>query len=435
MNHAPPRPPLRGRSEQMGRVLDVLRRAGRSGQGAVVLVTGEAGIGKTALLGVAAEQAARLGFAVGAGRADESSARVAPLAALFAALRSGRPPLLAAEAFGEPGPVHDRELWLVDRIAPLPALSLDLARAGAVLGQSFAADDVVGLVGGFRDRAVALPGLEPLVRAGILADDGSTISFRHDLLRQAVYADIPPTVRKAMHRAAARHLMSVGGKTRVVDAAAHVLASAAPGDLEAVDVLREAARGAAGMAPVMAADLIREAFALLAPGDGLWAEVGLETVAMLAQARRAHEAMTVADRLLAVTSDASADVVARAEGLLTLPLWSMGLLRELRERAEKGLAAADLPGPGRARLLAQLALASSRDDDLDAARTVGADALAAARQLGDASAEGAALWALGEIERNDGRNEIALGHFERLRDLAGTAYSADEILTLQLLDR
>ena len=56
-------------------------------------------------------------------------------------------------------------------------------------------------------------------------------------------------------------------------------------------------------------------------------------------------------------------------------------------------------------------------------------------RLGDPTAQATALWALGEIERNDGYNEAALEYFQRLRLLTGASYSADEILTLQLLDR
>jgi DNA-binding CsgD family transcriptional regulator len=584
---------LRGRSGQMEHVLDLLRRTARTGRGAVLIVQGEAGIGKTAVLQAAAEQAGRLGFAVGSGRADES-ARIAPMAALFTALRSGRVPVLPEDAFLELAPLYDRELRLVDRLAgaleeraaqtplliivddvhwaddlsvfalrilpgrlggspivwllasrtgargidqaaehDLPVSSLDLgplddaaieelavdrlgaapdqrlrallrgaegnpflavellagliaeqsaapkttsgsavstgrlapddprqplparlltgvrdalaslpepavqlARAGSILGRSFTAQDVAGLLDGPTERSV-LPGLEPLIRAGVLTDDGAALSFRHDLLRQAVYDDIPPTVRKAMHRAAARHLMSIDRSP--VDAAAHVLVSAAPGDLEAVNVLRQAAQVVAAMAPGMAVNLILAAFALVTPDDRLWLNVGRETIAILAQARHAQHAADVADQLLGHA--AAADTVARAdfrvsvESLLTLPMWSMGLLGELRERAEKGLAADGLSAAGRARLAAQVALASSRDEDVPGARSAGQQALAAAQGLGDAAAEATALWALGEIERNDGRNEAALGHFERLRMLAGSTYSVDEIITLQLLDR
>lgn len=567
------REPLRGRSEHLERILGVLRRTKKTGQAGLIVVTGEAGIGKTAVLDAAVEQATRMGFAVGAGRAGES-AGIAPLAALFTALRSRGTPLLTQAAFQDLAPLYDRELWLVDRLAgaleeravgtpmvvvvddvhwaddlsvfalrvlpgrlsgspivwlvasrttargideaaapdlrvasielgtlseaaieelavdrlgqepdqrlrallrgaegnpflavellagliaehgsaakstadstlparlvvgvrdalaSLPVQALSLVKAASVLGRSFTAADAAGLLGG-PVELVVLPGLEPLVRAGILADDGAALSFRHDLLRQAVYEDIPPTTRMSMHRAAARHLMRVGRSP--VDAAAHVLVSATPGDLEAAGILRQAAQVVAAMAPTMAVRLIREAFALLTPNDAMWMEVGQETLAILAQARHAQQAAAVADQLLAHATGVDANV--RIESLLTLPLWSMGLLNELRARAEKSLATGDLSDSGRAQLCAQRALASARDEDVSAARKSAAAALDAARQLGDAAAEATAQWALGEIERNDGHNEVALGHFQRLRELAGSAYSVDEIITLQLLDR
>ncbi|MDT7683426.1 MAG: hypothetical protein QOG57_3736 [Pseudonocardiales bacterium] len=564
--------PLRGRSEQMRRALEVLRRVARSGQGAVVVVSGEAGIGKTALLDAISEQAARMGFAVGVGRAEESS-RIAPMAALLTAVRSGRSPLLSEATFNDLAPLYDRELWLIDRLAaaleeraarsailvvvddvhwadeltvfalrvlparmagspvvwvlatrtttrgitdvaqrdmpvetvvlgplsdgaieqialdqlgddpthqirallsgaagspflavellaglvaerkspaadsdsglpsqliigvrnvlaPLPAEAVNLVRVGSVLGRCFTADDAAALLDGSAERLV-LPNLELLERAGVLDDDGQTLTFRHDLLRQAVYEDVPPTVRKAMHRAAARHLNRAGRTP--IDAAAHLLLSAEPGDAEAVAVLRRAAAQVAAITPSMAVELIRAAFALLTPADPRWMEVGQETVAILAQARQARAAVLVADELLGRNPGTEASV--QIEGLLTTPLWTMGLLHELRERTEKSLTQHDLSDRARAQLMAQRALACSRDEDLATGRESGQAALAEAVRLDDPTAQVTALWALGEIERNDGHNEAALEHFQRLRHLTGAPYSADEILTLQLLDR
>lgn len=582
------RGPLRGRSEHMEHLLDVLRRTKRTGQGGVVVVSGEAGIGKTALLEAAAEQATRIGFAVGAGRADET-ARPAPLSALFRALRSGRSPLLTEDAFFDLVSWYDRELWLVDRLAtsldtragqspmliivddchsaddlsvfalsilpgrlsgspivwllahnttgqgigrsatagtpfteielgplsseaieelavdrlghapdqglrnllqcaegnpflavellagmvaeprpepcseqdswlperlvvgvrhalaPLSTQAVQLVRAGSVLGQSFAADDAAELLGG-QVQQVVLPGLEPLVRAGVLSDDGKSLSFRHDLLRQAVYADIPPTARKAMHQTVARHIVRAGRSP--VEAAAHVLVSAHPGDLEAVGVLRAAARmatpglpmspettktPAAATVVMSPEELIDSAFALLTSDDALWLEVGEEAVEMFVRARHPRQALAIADRLL--THVTANPVRARIESLLTLPLWSMGRIRELRRHAQDNLATGEPSDAGRARSLAQLALGSSRDEDRSSARTAATSALAVSRRSGDVVAQTAALWALGEIERNDGNLDASLEHFHCLRAMTGQTFAAEEMITLQLLDR
>jgi predicted ATP-dependent serine protease len=87
--------PLVGRGDELAQALAVLRRVARRGDGAVVLVTGEAGIGKTVFMRAVAEQAARTGYAVGIGKAEEIG-QITPGAPLLIALRSGSHPLLSA---------------------------------------------------------------------------------------------------------------------------------------------------------------------------------------------------------------------------------------------------------------------------------------------------------------------------------------------------
>ena len=57
---------LRGRSAEMTAALGPLRRAVRTGRGGMLLVTGEPGIGKSALLAAVAAEAGTLGFRIGA---------------------------------------------------------------------------------------------------------------------------------------------------------------------------------------------------------------------------------------------------------------------------------------------------------------------------------------------------------------------------------
>lgn len=109
---------LVGRGDELTQALAVLRDAAQRGDGAVVLVTGEAGIGKTAFVQAVAEQALRAGFAVGIGKAEEIE-QIAPAAPLLIALRSGARPLLFADEFRGLAPLHSEPLWLIDRIADL----------------------------------------------------------------------------------------------------------------------------------------------------------------------------------------------------------------------------------------------------------------------------------------------------------------------------
>ncbi|MFJ3308446.1 ATP-binding protein [Streptomyces sp. NPDC086549] len=80
---------LRGRAEPMSSGLHAVHRAKRSGQGGIVLITGEAGIGKTVVLDAVRAEAASAGFMVGASKADEVD-HVSQGAPVLLALGSGR---------------------------------------------------------------------------------------------------------------------------------------------------------------------------------------------------------------------------------------------------------------------------------------------------------------------------------------------------------
>ena len=62
---------LRGRDAELATVMSALHSAAGTGEGAMIVITGEPGIGKSALLRVVTEQAAGAGFVVGSGKAEE----------------------------------------------------------------------------------------------------------------------------------------------------------------------------------------------------------------------------------------------------------------------------------------------------------------------------------------------------------------------------
>lgn len=107
---------LYGRTPELDHVDGVLRAATRRGGGVVLVVTGEAGIGKSALLESIRQQARDAGFAVGWARAAPVDDVAAGALVLFA-LRSGGQPLLDAETFHNLAPIFDKRLWLADQIA------------------------------------------------------------------------------------------------------------------------------------------------------------------------------------------------------------------------------------------------------------------------------------------------------------------------------
>lgn len=104
-----------------------------------------------------------------------------------------------------PAPRSFAALVLV-RVAKLGPSAQGLVLAAAVLGTRSALADAVALA------AVPDPlaGLDEAVKAGllteVLSDTGHDVVFTHELVRAAVYADLSPARRHALHRAAAAKL-------------------------------------------------------------------------------------------------------------------------------------------------------------------------------------------------------------------------------------
>ncbi len=117
-------PVVRGRDAELESIGVQLDRV-RSGVGAVVLVEGEPGMGKTRLLAEAARIARRLTFRVGAGAAEPGGG-VVELAPLMTALFEGSHPLLERSGLPELRSLPEERYWLLhDLQAMLERSALD----------------------------------------------------------------------------------------------------------------------------------------------------------------------------------------------------------------------------------------------------------------------------------------------------------------------
>ncbi|SCF84827.1 LuxR family transcriptional regulator [Streptomyces sp. Ncost-T10-10d] len=307
------------------------------------------------------------------------------------------------------------------RLRSLQPGTLRFLQMGAVLGRRFGFHDAAALCG--QPTAALIAALEEAVCAGLLDDDGDHLVFRHDLLRQAVYVDIPPSARKALHREAARRLVAAGH--RPTDAVPHILRGSLPGDEEAVALLQRAADDVLPVTPGLAADLMTRALELVPSARPLRFTVGEQTILCLTRAGRNREALSAGDRLLADRPPLEA--FSRLQAALGGALWNMDLAGELRHRAETALAMEGTSPEICARLAALRALSLSRDRDLVAAREAGETALRAATASGDREAHILALSGLGEIALNAGENAVALERFAALSAI-DSAFLPEEIV-------
>jgi predicted ATPase len=74
----------------------------------------------------------------------------------------------------------------------------------------------------------------------VVAGRAQELKFRHDLLHEAIYTDLPAGVRLALHREAGRRLADSGAEALAV--AEHLVRGAGSGDDEAIAWLTRAAR-------------------------------------------------------------------------------------------------------------------------------------------------------------------------------------------------
>ena len=163
---------------------------------------------------------------------------------------------------------------VVRRLAGLPAATLDLLHTASVLGSAFTVGELQAVLSSPLSRLV--PDLRAAIAASVLVESGEGLAFRHELIREAVYQDIPRPLRQAQHREAARLLAEADVPSeRVV---AHLMFGGEPGGRQAVTWLRQAARDAAARSPAVAVTLLRQARDLCPAGDPAHARILSELV-------------------------------------------------------------------------------------------------------------------------------------------------------------
>src|SRR6266566_4033850 len=222
---------LRGRRQQC-RAVDGLLADVRAGRSRALVVRGEPGIGKTALLGYAADTAQDFQLVRAEGVESEMELPFAALHQLCGGMlgRLGALPGPQRDALGVAfglcsGRVPDRflvglaVLGLLSEVAadqPLLGLVddgqwLDQASAQALAFVARRLDaESVALLFGTRDLAAAgaLAGLPALPLEGLSEADGlltvgARVIFRHPLVRSAIYRAAPAADRSRAHRALA----------------------------------------------------------------------------------------------------------------------------------------------------------------------------------------------------------------------------------------
>ncbi|WP_440099184.1 helix-turn-helix transcriptional regulator [Streptosporangium sp. H16] len=223
-----------------------------------------------------------------------------------------------------------------ERLEELSAPTRHMLQGAGILGRSFSVRDLTEIFG--ESTSGLLPMLEEAMAAGIVEPAGDELTFRHDLLWQAVIGTIPAPVRRALHHDAAEMLLNRGGSA--VPAAAHLIHSAGRGDTSALLGLDQAAREVLRSSPQTAADLALRALELSGSTDPDWFGRATTAVDALTVIGRLSEA---ADLARAALGRAPACHAPRLRCALAHILLLSGRPADAVSEAESLLAQKDLP--------------------------------------------------------------------------------------------
>lgn len=203
------------------------------------------------------------------------------------------------------GKLTQGKVWL-PRFLGVGAAGQRYLQAASVLGTRFRADVATNVAG--LSATEADTEIEGLFRGGLLyeAEDGWA-RFTHALIRQGVYGDIAPPLRRNLHAASFRTLVAAGAYP--AEAAEHAVAAHLAGDLGAVATVARAGRlalreGAVRAARQHLADGMRLA------GEAAPPELLFDFAAALAAGGATGDAIAVYERLLGLPELRVADRIA-----------------------------------------------------------------------------------------------------------------------------
>ena len=159
---------------------------------------------------------------------------------------------------------------IADRLGFVTRAAFEMLRAAALLGVEFTAAELAVVAG--RSVTDLLPLLDEAAAAGVLTESGPGLTFRHPLIRAALYEGMPRSVRTARHREAGRGLAEAGASPdqvarQLLRAAAEAAGRADPMDQWMLSWLSETADSLVTQAPAAAAGLLRWALDSTRPGD------------------------------------------------------------------------------------------------------------------------------------------------------------------------
>jgi DNA-binding CsgD family transcriptional regulator/tetratricopeptide (TPR) repeat protein len=251
---------------------------------------------------------------------------------------------------------------ILRRLVGLPQPTLEVLKTAAMLGSAFAMRDLATATG--RDAIDLMTLLGPALGAGFLVERGDRLAFRHDLIRAALYEDLPETVRTAVHRQIGGAFAQAGYPPSAV--APHMALGATQGDDEAIEWLTRAADDVGWTELGIYEELLRQADALCSEGDPRRTGLRSRIVAVLAITQRGDEAVALAADVLA--ADPPGEVEFQTRYALAHALQRLSRIPEAAEQFEIARTSAYMDDDFRAAVAGDLGTIRFAQGQLDSAR-------------------------------------------------------------------
>jgi DNA-binding CsgD family transcriptional regulator len=377
---------------------------------------------------------------------------------------------------------------IADRLDFVSAATKSALEAAALLGVEFAVSDLTAVLG--KPLADVRPAIDEARATGVLTDsgNGTALAFRHPLIREALYAEMPAAVRGAWHleaghalaaagaapdRVARQLLRAVGGtagggagsdlpsrgadgplisatgaplthwsSARFGDPAIQLerppidtaaVRAAGPMDEWMLEWLVVSAESLVGQAPGVAAELLAQAVAGIPAGSFRHGWLASKLADALFRTGDRAEAERVAERTLGYAKDA--DLLVDLHWTLAQCRIAAGSEAEPFAALERVLDAPGIVPKHRARLLVLAARSYMAFGEVETAGLKAKEALASAEEADDAWATG---WALHVLATMAGmRNDLvdALPLYERALAVAETDSALTDLLLLLQLNK
>jgi DNA-binding CsgD family transcriptional regulator len=286
---------------------------------------------------------------------------------------------------------------IAGRLRFLSEQSAAVLRFAALLGSEFSVADLAVLTG--RPAGELTAALAEAVAAGVLTGSGERFVFRHGLIHQALYEQMPVATRVALHRHTAQALATAGAPVERV--AEHVLAAPRTVDTWTVEWVAGAAQQLIYRAPQIAVELLER----VRESAGASVQVDASLVTALLLLGRYEQVPPLARPVLAATTDPT--VAGRIAWTLAFALLRNSQPDQALAVTGEALTGRALTPVWTARLRALRAVILNGIARHAEAGDVATQAEAEGEQAGDRLAVGYALHTLALLQAWRGRGEAA----------------------------